>query len=185
MKLRCLGSTVGLLGLCASIGVAGSMRLEGEREDAQVLNLGGADAVARLCGEASGNLARGGLDLDGEYVEFKLSLDGKYCFRDSLRADGLAGQTWQFRLLVLPAVGEDPIAESPYPAMTGHGIACPIQFEEISTGQVYCLEAGDYRLRVIRVGDGDTRLDYLDLWDSPTPVDEASWGRVKVLFVGP
>ena len=171
--------------LWSTSGLAGTRRLEAERADAEVLNLGGADAVARLCGDASGNLGRGGLDLDGEYVEFKFSLDGKYCFRDSLRADGLAGQSWQFRLLVRPAAGGDPIEESLYPPVTGHGIVCPVRFEEISTGETYCLEAGEYRLRVVRVGSGDTLLDYLEIWDEPTPVDETSWGRVKVGFAEP
>jgi hypothetical protein len=45
-----------------------------------------------------------------------------------------------------------------------------------------CLGSGSYLLRLVRVGDGETRVDCLDLKELPTPALETTWSRVKSLF---
>jgi hypothetical protein len=102
---------------------ADSMRFEAELcASAHRHNTGGGAIVERTCGTASNGFVMGGLDVDGDYIEFELQVDQDFCFQDSMRADAAPGSPWQFRLEIVPASGGDPIHEQIYPEAIGNGI---------------------------------------------------------------
>ncbi len=165
--------------------VAGEpIRIEAEIPFATHNTPGTADVVARPCGSASFNFALAGLDADGDWAEYKLELTDTWCFVDSLCAAGEVNGTWQYRFAIFPDTSDTPIIDETYPAQPGTGVNCPVVFGWVHSAEAHCLSAGVWFLRVIRVGTGDTRLDYIQLHEMPVPVDETSWGRVKQLYLG-
>lgn len=159
-----------------------SMRIEAEIPFATHNTPGTGSVVAHTCGSASRGFALGGLDAEGDWAEFRLELAETWCFVDSLRGAGLVSGTWQYRLVVYPDTSDTPVIDESYPAVPGTGIACPVTFQWVHAAEAHCLTAGTWYLRVIRIGSGDTRLDYIQLHETPVPVAATSWGRVKELY---
>jgi len=62
-------------------------------------NLGGTPIITKSCSAASGGLAMDGLDLDGEWLEFQLTVQEPLPFLVSVRSAGSTNLVRHFRVL--------------------------------------------------------------------------------------
>lgn len=101
------GLLLALLALLAAIpAVASPQTIRIEAEDYVAShNVGGGQIVLAACNYgASGGRAIEGLDWNGDYVEYLLTLSQEFCFVDSLRS---AGRVGSFREFVMEFFRED------------------------------------------------------------------------------
>jgi hypothetical protein len=67
------------------------IRLEGEGDSehpVQYGNVGGREYTVEPCSYASGGNVLEGMDADGDYLEWNFSVEGEFCFAESLRSAG-------------------------------------------------------------------------------------------------
>ncbi|HVP15394.1 MAG TPA: hypothetical protein VMS88_07605 [Terriglobales bacterium] len=85
-------------------------------------NTGGTSIVTVACGAARGGLAVDGVDHEGDYIQWNLSLPSSFVFRDSLRSAGFARLVRRFAILFLPAGSESPVATDTLTTPAGLGL---------------------------------------------------------------
>jgi len=143
--------------------VPGHIRLEAEHMKASH-NLGGYAIDMAGCWAASNRLAVDGLDVDGEWLQLAFTLDAPFCFVDSVRSAADDGVVCGFVLSLEPAAGGESSIPDTVTAPPGTGVTCNATvYNTVGNGRVHCLGPGTYTLTVRRVGDGYSRLDYVDL----------------------
>lgn len=112
------------LAVCLAPGIAGAetvFQLEAESLSG-MLNLGGNPIALASCTAARGGLAVDGVDYVGDYIEWPLTLEEDFVFRDSLRTAGGTGVVRQFAILFLPLGGGEPAAAETLTTPAGLGI---------------------------------------------------------------
>ncbi len=86
------------------------------------LDLGGDPIRITTCVDARGGLAVNGVDYQGDYIQWSLSLPSSFVFRDSLRSAGAVGLVRRFVVLFLPAGGSTPVAADTLVTPPGKGM---------------------------------------------------------------
>jgi hypothetical protein len=119
LALCCLA--VSLCILPGAARAATVIELEAENLTA-MLNLGGNAINYVSCGAARGGLAVDGVDYEGDYIEWPLTLEQDFVFRDSLRTAGATGVVRQFAILFLPSGAGEPAAAETLTTPAGLGI---------------------------------------------------------------
>jgi len=109
-----------LLLVAASAALA-DIRLEAEDMTASH-NIGGFAIEVTGCGAASGFLAVDGLDVDGEWLRLRFTLNAAFCFVDSVRSAGDPGLVREFALSLDPVPSGESGAPDTLTTVPGSGI---------------------------------------------------------------
>jgi len=100
---------------------AEAVQLEAE-DYVESMNVGGNPIQMVGCSAARGGLAVDGVDYEGDYIEWSLSLAQEFVFRDSVRSAGAVGLVRRYAVLFLPAGGGPPAASDTLTTTPGLGI---------------------------------------------------------------
>ena len=74
------------------------------------------------CSAASGGYGVDGIDVDGEYIKWKLELETSFCFVDSLRSAQTDGETRTFAITFEPEALAGTSASDTLTTLPGRGV---------------------------------------------------------------